>query len=135
MRYVEEVQVALIERLKADTDLITLLGTADQIKEPEWQGAEFDYPSVRVANTIRPNNAYCAPDDVDITIYALSEKKSSKQCTQVMDEICKYLHNQPFTGTNGVRFVFVRVDEAPYPIQQEGQSVWISPIKISSQVS
>ena len=50
MRTPDEIQIALIERLKANTALVALLGTADQIKETEWQGAEFTYPAVRVEN-------------------------------------------------------------------------------------
>jgi len=135
MRTVDEVQLALIERLKADTALVALLGTADQIKETEWQGASFVYPAVRVENTVRPNVAYCPPDDVDITIFCLSEQKSSKQCSLIAARVSKLLHNtRGITATNGVNFVFFRVTSIPYPKQQEGQSVWQSPVEIVSQV-
>jgi hypothetical protein len=135
MKTVDEVQIALIERLKGDAALVTLLGTADQIKEPEWQGAEFTYPAVRVENTIKPNIAYCPPDDVEITVFCLSEKKSSKQCSLISAEVANYLHKHPFTSSNGVKFLFLRVSVIPYPKQQEGQSIWISPVEIVAQVS
>lgn len=135
MRTVDEVQLALIERLKADSVLVTLLGTADQIKETEWQGANFVFPAVRVENTIKPNIAYCPPDDVEITIFCLSEQKSSKQCSLVAARVAKLLHNtRGITASNGVNFVFFRVTSITYPKQQEGQSVWISPVEISAQV-
>ena len=136
MRTVDEVQLALIERLKADTALVALLGTADQIKETEWQGASFVYPAVRVENTVRPNVAYCPPDDVDITIFCLSEQKSSKQCSKVAAAVAKVFHNKRGeTATNGVKFVFSRVTSITYPKQQEGQSVWVSPVEIVAQVN
>jgi len=135
MKTVDEVQIALIERLKGDAALVTLLGTADQIKEPEWQGAEFTYPAVRVENTIKPNIAYCPPDDVEITVFCLSEKKSSKQCSLIAAEVANYLHKHPFNSSNGVKFLFLRVSVIPYPKQQEGQSIWISPVEIVAQVS
>jgi hypothetical protein len=135
MRTVDEVQLALIERLKADTALVALLGTADQIKEKEWQGANFIFPAVRVENDVSPNKPYCSPDDVVITIFCMSEQKSSKQCQMVMKEVATYLHGHPFNASNGLKFVFIRVTLMPYPKQQEGQSVWISPIEIAAQVS
>ena len=136
MRTVDEVQIALIEHLKKDAALITLLGTPDQIKETEWQGAEFVFPAVRVENTVKPNVVYCSPDDVEITIFCLSEKKSSKQCSLVAAEVANYLHNtRGITATNGVKFVFFRVASIPYPKQQEGQTVWVSPVEIVAQVS
>jgi hypothetical protein len=136
MKTVDEVQIALIEHLKKDTKLVALLGTPDQIKETEWQGAEFVYPAVRVENVVKPNVVYCSPDNVDITIFCLSEKKSSKQCSLVAAEVADYLHNtRGILATNGVNFVFFRVASIPYPKQQEGMSVWISPLEIVSQVS
>jgi hypothetical protein len=135
MRTVDEVQAAIIERLKADAQLVALLGTADQIKETEWQGAVYVFPAVRVENTIKPNVVYCSPDDVDITIFCLSEQKSSKQCSLVAARVANLLHNtRGITASNGVNFVFFRVASIPYPKQQEGQSVWISPVEIVSQV-
>jgi hypothetical protein len=135
MRTVDEVQAAIIERLKADAQLVALLGTADQIKETEWQGAVYVFPAVRVENTIKPNVVYCSPDDVDITIFCLSEQKSSKQCSLIAARVANLLHNtRGITASNGVNFVFFRVASIPYPKQQEGQSVWISPVEIVSQV-
>jgi hypothetical protein len=135
MRTPDEVQVALIEHLKADATLITLLGTADNIKEVEWQGADYTYPAVRVENDVDPNKPYCSPDDVKITIFCMSEKKSSKECQLVMKEIANRLHGHPFNGSNGLKFVFIRVTHLPYPKQQEGKTIWVSPIEIAAQVS
>lgn len=137
MKTPDEVQVAFIEHLKADATLVALLGSADKIKEVEWQGAEFTYPAVRVENDVLPDNTapYCYPDNVNITIFCMSEKKSSKECQLVMKEVATYLHGHPFNATNGVKFVFIRVNKMPYPKQQEGQTIWVSPIEISAQVS
>jgi len=135
VRTPDEVQVALIEHLKADVNLVALLGDSDHIKEVEWQGAEYTYPAVRVENDVMPNKPYCSPDDVSITIFCMSEKKSSKECQMVMKEVATYLHGHPFKGTNGANFVFIRVTKMPYPKQQEGQNIWVSPIEISAQIS
>lgn len=131
-----DVQIALIEYLKADTNLVTMLGTPDQIKEVEWQGADFIYPAVRVENTVHPNMVDCSPDDVDVTIWVMSEKKSSLQTNQIVDYIAKmfYAKRNLFTASNGLVLVYSRTTEAPYPSQQEGQSVWQSAIQISAQV-
>jgi hypothetical protein len=119
MRTVDEVQLALIERLKADTALVALLGTADQIKE----------------NTVKPNLVYCTPDDVDVTIYCLSEQKSSKQCSLIAARVANIFHNtRNIVASNGVTFIFFRVASIPYPKQQEGQSIWSSPVEIVTQV-
>jgi hypothetical protein len=135
MRTVDEVQAALIEYLKAQLSLTTLLGSSTQIKETEWQGAEFTYPAVRVENTVIPNVVYCSPDTVNATIFSLSEQKSSKQCSVVATEIANLLHGKSFVATNGVHFLFIRVTKIPYPKQQEGHSIWQSPVELTGQVS
>lgn len=136
MRSPLEVQVALIAYLKANAGLVALLGTADQIKEVEWQGADFVYPAVRVENDVMPNKVDCEPDDVDVTIFVMSEKKSSYQTNQIVDYVAKLFHAKRnlFTAANGVVWFYSRTEKAPYPKQQEGQSIWVSPIEIKAQV-
>ena len=134
MRTVEEVQEALIQWLKADTTLVALLGSSDRIKENEWQGADFVFPAVRVENDVLPSIDGCSPDGVEIVITALSETKTSKQCSLISAEISRLLHCKTFKSTAGVNLLSVKVTRIPYPKQQEGQSIWQSPIQISAQV-
>lgn len=134
IRSLAETQAAVIALLKADTVLVDLLGTSDQIKEVEWQGSDFVYPAVRVETTIKPDAVYCSPYDLEITIYCLSEKKSSKQCQLVADEVANIFHNKRGYTSVGVPFIFSKVAVLPYPKQQEGQSIWTSPVEVTAQV-
>jgi hypothetical protein len=134
MRTVEEVQAGLIERLKADTALVALLGSSDRIKETEWQGADFVFPAVRVENDVLPSIDGCSPDNVEIVITVLSETKTSKQCSLISAEISRLFHCKTFKSVAGVSYLSVKVTRVPYPKQQEGQSIWQSPIQISAQV-
>ena len=134
MRTVDEVQIALVEHLKADVALVALLSTSSQIKETQWQGTEFTYPAVRVENDVLPSIDGCSPDGVEITVYSLSETKTSKQCSLIAAEISRLLHCKTFSGTNGVKFLSVKVTRIPYPKQQEGQSIWQSPVQVTAQV-
>jgi hypothetical protein len=135
MRTVDEVQIALVDKLKTDTVLVALLGVSDKVKETQWQGSDFTYPAVRVENDVMPSPDGCSPDGVEITIFCLSEQKSSKQCSLIAAEVARLLHNTNFTGVNGVKFIGVKVKRIPYPRQQEGQSIWQSPVQITALVN
>jgi hypothetical protein len=134
MKALADVQASVIAALKADVPLVTLLGTSDQIKEVEWQGSDFVYPAVRVETAITPNEVYCNPDGLEIVIYCMSEKKSSRQCSLVADAVAKVFHDKRGYSSAGITFVFSRVTRLPYPKQQEGQSIWTSPVEVAAQV-
>lgn len=136
MKTVDEVQIALLEYLKAQTTLTDLLGVAGQIKETQWQGTDFNYPAVRVGNDVLPNPLGCGPDGVEGSVLVFSESKSSKQCSLIAAEVSRLLHTKNFkSATNGVQFMKIYVTRITYPSQMEGLNIWQSQVQITAQVS
>lgn len=136
MRTVDEVQIALLAYLKAQTSLTSLLANSGQIKETQWQGEDFSYPAIRTGNDILPSQDGCSPDGVEGTVYIFSEQKSSKQCSLVAAEVSRILHRLSFTSpVNGVKFMRIYVTRVTYPNQLEGTTIWQSQVQITAQVS
>ena len=136
MRTTDEVQIALLAYLKAQSTLVSMLSTSEQIKETQWQGTDFTYPAVRVGNDVLPSQDGCSPDGVEGAILVFSENKSSKQCSQIAGEVARLLHRLSFTSAvNGVKFMRIYVAKVTYPSQAEGTTVWSSQVQITAQVT
>ena len=136
MRTVDEVQIALLAYLKGQASLTSLLSASGDIKETQWQGAEFVYPAVRLGNDVLPSQDGCTPDDVEGAILCFSEQKSSKQCSLIAAATSRILHRLSFTSAvNGVKFMRIYVTRVTYPVQMEGSSIWQSQVQITAQVS
>ena len=140
MRTPDDVQIALLAYLKTQTSLLTLLGDATQIKEAQWQGADFIYPAIRLTNVVKPSLDGCSPDNVDISIFVMSEKKSSRQCGDISAEVANVLHRKQFvsnemTLSSPLKVTKIWVTEIPYPSQQEDSSIWIAEVKLSALVN
>lgn len=135
MRTVDEVQIALLAYLKAQTSLTALL-SAGEIKETQWQGVDFSYPAVRVGNDVLPSQDGCSPDGVEGAVLVFTEDKSSKRCSQIAAQVSTILHRLSFTSTtNGVKFMRIYVTRVTYPNQVEGTTIWQSQVQITAQVS
>jgi len=90
-----DVQSAVITVLKADTDLVAVVG--DEIREDEWPGTDWAYPCVRVAlNLLTPNstgNCHLKNWTVTFSTLVLTQPTSSggvynfssDQCNQIMN--------------------------------------------------
>lgn len=145
MRLPEEVQIAVIWKLKSFQDLVSMLGERHQIKEMQWQGTDFVYPAIRVTNVIFPSEDGCGADTSEILISVYSEQKSSKQCSEISGKIASLLHNTSFTVSDGLQkalnVMTFKVTEIPYPTQQNAEyetrnitGVWESRIKCVAKV-
>jgi hypothetical protein len=136
MRTTDEVQIALLAYLKAQSTLVSMLSTSEQIKETQWQGTDFTYPAVRLGNDVLPSQDGCSPDGVEGTILVFSENKSSKQCSQIAGEVARLLHRLSFTSAvSGVKFMRIYVAKVTYPTQAEGTTIWSSQVQITAQVN
>lgn len=110
----ETFQSAWIADLLANPNVTALLGSSREVREVEWQGADFSYPNIRVTLDYFPSIERCGPDDADIYLEIFDEQKSSKKANHIASVIQEEYHGKPFTR-NGVRFstVIVRVIEHP----------------------
>ena len=81
------IQAAIITKLKADTDLVAWLtarSASNEIRESNWQGAAFTYPAVRVqTGTQQPgpdtSHCYLTTSEIPFTVLCFSESDSSQQ--------------------------------------------------------
>lgn len=125
---IEQAQAGLISYLKSITALVTILGSASQIKEYFWQGADFVYPGVRLQMGVakaqgEPN---CGRWLLPFYVMCFSEQKSSKQCSQIASIVATMHGFQP-GQLNGVDFVRIYVDQIVPPIRQD-ELTWRSEV-------
>ncbi len=111
----ESVQASWVAYLKSKTQLTSLLNSADEIKELNYQADEFLYPAVRVSVDYMPSVNGCGPDDIEVFIDVFSEQKSSKQAAHIAAVLQSILQKKPFTQ-NGIKFplVWVKKVDRPY---------------------
>lgn len=104
----DQIQAALVAYLKSKTaitnELVTVDGTAlgaDEIREDQWQGSEFDYPNIRVrliGNS--PLDDACNHSRITFSCMAFSETASSLQADRIAGIINTSLHDNSFTANN-----------------------------------
>lgn len=111
-----QVQSAVISYLKGQTSITSLLTgiSGTEIREYQWQGADFVYPALRVYVDLQPSINGCGPDTAMVCIEAHSEEKSSLQCQTLGGSLTTLLHKKRFKA-GVVDFVMVRVTDVTRP--------------------
>jgi hypothetical protein len=72
---VELVQSALVNYLLTQPPVVAIVGA--EVREDEWQGADFVYPCIRVGiDVVTPRLCF---DDFSLTVMAFSVEASSRQ--------------------------------------------------------
>lgn len=99
----DQLQAALVAKLKANSALTTWLGqrsTAGEIREGQFQGREFQYPAVRVELGIQTEegNPPCY-STLAFTVYSYSEKNSSQEANQLAGLVSDALLRKNVTGS------------------------------------
>lgn len=103
----DTIQAGLVEELKSIA-AITSTVTADEIREDQWSGTEFQYPNLRIdlLNSL-PSIEGCNYAEIDFFVRVYSEAASSLECDQIAGVV---FQNVPRSFTkNGVFFSGVRV--------------------------
>src|SRR5512144_3108228 len=100
------IQAAIISKLLTDTALIAWLtarGVADEIREAQYQGTEFNFPCVRVqVGSQQPDGngpCYTTTGETPFTIYCYSEADSSQQSDQLAGLVDDALLGKHIAGT------------------------------------
>lgn len=111
-----QVQASFISYLKGQTSITSLLTgiSGTEIREYQWQGADFVYPALRVYVDLRPSLNGCGPDDAMLCIEAHSEQKSSLECQNLSGALTLLLHKKRFKA-GGLDFSMVRVTDTVRP--------------------
>lgn len=97
------IQAAIVTKLKADSALVnwlTALGAGSEIREAQFQGRDFLYPSVRVelGTQIEEGNPPCY-STIPFTVYSYSEKDSSREANQLAGYVNDALLRKNISGS------------------------------------
>jgi len=107
-----DVQAALMTRLKASIAITSLLKTSTDIKESQWQGTTFAYPAVRLSlGTQVPESGYsCKASSLPFTVICKDENPSSHNADALAGAVSNTLHGKRWCDIiQGVRFTSIRV--------------------------
>src|SRR3972149_5151749 len=123
-------QAAIVAKLKANAPWVAWLAArsaSSEIREAQWQGAEFLYPAVRVnVGTQTPTeNGPCYKEntEVDFLVSALSEQDSSKEADTLAGLVNTALLGQTLAGT-GFSSGLIRSDGLTGAIRLEVDRIW-----------
>lgn len=132
MKSDELLQADIIAKLKTITSVTSLLTNgASDIKELQWQGDQFGYPSVRL--DIEKNEytydeqERCQISQLTFSLYIFSEERSSKQCSQIKGLLETALTGIGFTGTNA-RYLRLKLADN-VPAIRSGEMEWRSQLQ------
>jgi len=131
-----KIQSSWIAKLKANTNIITLVSVAE-IRENLWKGTQFVYPNIRVKmgnlSPQTPNNN-CKLFVSKVSILVFTEQKSSKIADDIAGVIVDEFWGHPFT-LNGVRFVSISLDAlVPADVPEDDTNSWLASAEFSCLV-
>lgn len=86
------IQEAIIHKLKDNANLTAALMTCDEIRETQFQGIDYTYPCVRVKLGIQVPNVYCPIYSIPFIIQVMSEKDSSKEANDIAYLVSEAIH-------------------------------------------
>lgn len=97
-----QIQEDLVALLKAESTIIDLLASASEVREANFMGADFRYPTIRVK--IESNSPFDSADPCDhssvvFSILCYAEEASSKSCQDLAAAVNTFLHRRFITGT------------------------------------
>jgi hypothetical protein len=100
----DQIQAALLAYIKTKTT-ITAQVTTTEMREDQWQGAEFTYPNIRIRtisnNPSRTNK--CDSSDISVSFMVFTENASSQKADEIAGIINQALHNKSFSS-NSIAF-------------------------------
>jgi hypothetical protein len=118
------IQADLVAFLRAQVSLTSLLYDATEVREDQYQGTIFNYPSVRVAlGTQIPltDKEQCDHARLTFSIRAYAEGGSSKQADVIAGVVNTLLHRKQFAGTGWYSWFYgAGLDSA----MRTGEKLW-----------
>ena len=100
----DEIQAAIIAKLKSNTTIVALLASSSEIKEDQYQGDTFNYPGVRVQlNSNEPiiPNSDCPHTRIGLSILVFTEDDNTLEADRIAGIIHNELHSKQFV-INGI---------------------------------
>lgn len=78
----DQIQAALVTKLKATSIVTSQLTTADEIREDQWSGTTFVYPNIRV-NLISNRPFDPCRQQFDVSFMSFSESDNSEEADKI----------------------------------------------------
>ena len=96
----DQIQAAIIAKLKANNTIVALLDSSAEIKEDQYQGTEYNYPAVRVqlnSNEPLTQDENCPHTRIGVTLLVFTEDDNSLEADRIAGIIHNELHAQQYT--------------------------------------
>jgi hypothetical protein len=127
----DEIQKALLMYLQSKPN-ITVVVSAGEIREAEYQGTEFTYPNIRLRITENIPTYKSCYQDFELRVTSFSEEASSLEVQQITGIITRELHGKGFSSNN-LAFTMSLLRTLP-PVRSERQT-WREEIHLRGTVS
>lgn len=98
----DDVQAGFILKAKNNSGIVAVLNSSNEIKEAQYQGADFLYPALRVSigtQTVDLSSPFCQFGFLPFTWKVFSEQKSSQQADNIMGIVNAVFHGGYVVGT------------------------------------
>ena len=130
----DQIQTALVSKLKADTTVTAELDDTDEIREDQWHGTEFSYPNIRVRIiSNKPlKNSDCDQLTIGVGFQVFSEDASSMEADRIAGIIDNALHDKPFSQDS--LLIALRTDDL-IPAIRSNMRTWKSEVLMNGIVS
>jgi len=128
-----EIQAAIVSKLKSLTAVTSQLNDANEIREDQWMGTEFSYPNIRVRMiSNEPMQFDSCYQNFEVTIIVFSELYSSLEADTIAGIINNELHSKTFSENNLAISLTTR---NLVPAISAGDNVWRAELIMTGLVS
>lgn len=126
-----EIQEAIVAKLKADASLTAALATSAEIREDQFQGVDYFYPCVRVKIGQQvPKIPNCPLYSQPFIIQAFSEKDSSKESNSISYLVSEAI-KKGFTYKN---VKFIMISRTLVEAVRKDERTWLAEVHYASLV-
>lgn len=100
----DEIQAALLAYIKARPSILAKV-VANEMKEDQWQGTDFNYPGIRIRmiSNMPIASKDCSQQKFEVSFMVFSELASSSEADQIAGIINNELHDKQFVS-NSIAF-------------------------------
>jgi hypothetical protein len=119
------IQADFVADLKAYAALTTLLDSASEVREAQYQGTVFFFPAVRVSldsQTYYEERDQCDHTSLTFSVYAYAEDASSRLADLIAGVVNERLHRRYLRGT-GYNIPRIR-SRGLISAVREGEHIW-----------
>jgi hypothetical protein len=102
------IQADIIADIKAQTSITDLLFSADEVREDEYQGTVYRYPTIRLAiisQTPLLGPEPCDLADLQFAIRVYTEESSSRSTSVILGAVNDVYHRKIFDGTTWISWM------------------------------